>query len=456
LLPSRPYRLVSFTEFGDTDNPIWHLEITPDFWKIEDFKEDSLYRLPEPLLIPLETLPRDDRARLSSLPAGLKRQITLQLGLSQIHRASLDDYADFAIQVWIDREPQKDDLRRLRKFRNLCELVVVPFRKLDHFSILRELSSLGPVQLSLLLVPKLNPFSGLQKTQDLYSCLIEIREVEEYSTLATVTLVNPLKQIQAETRNLLLVPDALTFEAHQKSRPRATSGPVQFLRLLSLGLMLQILLFLLKSFRYPRAFFAVRARGWGHRLYGVYCDFRAVIQRVSGSSYAQYTTTRDYFPGTFHALYCDTRAGVLRGHGKLYARYAAHRDFWPGWIYGILCDFGGFLQRLWGTLRRLWGQCYAHWAAFRDFWPGWIHGRACDIRGLLQRLWAPRWGYFKARLLSLLDLSYGVLVEIKWMFIRIFHRLREFVIQVLLFPIFKVYWFTKFQVEKRILRSQKR
>ncbi|MFN8791090.1 MAG: hypothetical protein ACK5Y2_06505 [Bdellovibrionales bacterium] len=423
MLPSRPYRLVSFAEFGDIDNPIWHLEITPDFWKIEDFKDDTLYRLTEPLLIPLETLPRDERAKLSALPVALKRQITLQMGISQIHRVSLDDYSDFAMQVWIDREPQKDDLRRLRKFQHLCELVIVPFRKLDHFAMIRELSSLNPLQLSLLLVPKLNPFSGLQKTQDLYSCLIEIREAKEFSSLTTVTLVNPLKQVPAETRNLLLVPDALTFEAHEKMRPRSTSAFLQFLRFMSLGLALQILLFFLKSLRYPRAYFAVRARGWGHRLYGVYCDLRAIVQRLCGSSYAQYTTTRDYIPGTLHAFYCDLRAASGRAYGQAYARYATHRDFWPGWIHRHFCDIRGLVQGVWGHVRRI---------------------------------WAPRWGYITARFLGLLDLGYGVLVEIKWVFIRLFHRAREFVLNVLMFPFFKVYWFVKFQFEKRILRSQKR
>ncbi|MFN8791886.1 MAG: hypothetical protein ACK5Y2_10575, partial [Bdellovibrionales bacterium] len=78
------------------------------------------------------------------------------------------------------------------------------------------------------------------------------------------------------------------------------------------------------------------------------------------------------------------------------------------------------------------------------------------VWGHVRRIWAPRWGYITARFLGLLDLGYGVLVEIKWLFVRICHRLKEFVIQILLFPVFKLYWFTKFQLEKRILRSQKR
>lgn len=252
---SRIFTVVSFDEFGDIDNPIWHLEAHPIVISKNQLTSKFLEWQDGQVLLPLENLKKDGLDFLKSLPQSARQRLVLQLGLHQLDLLEEVKGFEGLIQVWIDRKISPQHLNQIQELQGQIELVLIPFRLLNVHELYKMVGALKEIPCAFLFIPKLNPFSGLWELNSLYPLYSELSALVPDRHLGSVSLVNVWPQLTPATQNYLLYPT----ETNYLQLLRSESALQYWLHRLAQPLMPRFLLDLgilsIKILRQPRYFF---------------------------------------------------------------------------------------------------------------------------------------------------------------------------------------------------------
>ncbi len=213
---SKPFKVLTFSDFGDTANPLWHLELEFKSCAREQLWALDASGISSNLLIPLEMLSADEIHHLESLPQTARQKISLQVGLAQIHKFNFDQFKKLNVQIWLDRDLTTEDYYRLASLCETSELVVIPFRNFDIKSLLMQISLFEVQPISILMLPKLNPFSGLFDLQSLYALFLELKR--STPKIQPLILEDGYESLPLETRNFLIHLSLDNLEAFKKSQ----------------------------------------------------------------------------------------------------------------------------------------------------------------------------------------------------------------------------------------------
>lgn len=282
---SQVYTLYSFNEFGDVQNPIWHVEWPIKFATIEDLTFEKIIAQEGSLLIPAETLTSDLISILTGLEPLAKQKVILQLGVTSLAQAEKFADAGLAVQVWVDRNLDKTHLDLWKTLKNKVECLIVPFDRTQIEKNVDILTSVGITHFLYLVVQKKNPYSGIL---DIHAQFALYQKLKLKPQVRSVRYGVELSSIKTATKGLgsfLISPTYEHYLAHlqEDSRLRHILQTIaSTLNQLGLGFVVALIVFIMDALREPLVA-AQRIRGQTLKLWSYTHKLRGVPPKIAGS-----------------------------------------------------------------------------------------------------------------------------------------------------------------------------
>lgn len=415
---SQVYSLYSFKDFGDPENPVWHVEWPIKHAQIGDLNFHSVTSQVGTILVPVETLGHNEIEVLKNLPPLARQKIVLQLGLHQIDEVDRFSEMGFAIQLWVDRDVEASTALHWNDLIEKVDLVFVPFDRFDVEKSFLNFRNAGFTNFTFLVLQRKNAFSGILNIHSQFELYQRLQLLTVRSALKSAVDLATIQKSSQDLGSFLLAPTYEHYLKHLQEQHISRywfQGATGFLNRVGLGFIVALLVLILETLKEPFIMHG-RVTGFLKRIFSYTHKLRAYPPRITGGAKLVWSYT--------HQL--KAYPPRISGLAKWLWAYTHKLRALPPKVQGLASRILGFLKRLWSYTHKL-----------RAIPPR-IHG-----------LWLRVCG-FARRVRGWLDHLIGPWLWLKGTTIALFWKLHDW-----LFPLFKIYYFLKFQFEKRILRKGK-